>query len=372
MLYKCPYCLYSFRKGEELAERLNEDIVVQLCPNPAMAEDSEQKKCGRRLPLNFMKSESKVIALAGAANVGKTYYYLALLKQLKFNTILHEIGIIGDTESDEDATEKINHFYEEINNGTRLLATTSIKNALQSVIHLRITRGDQVKHVYLSFFDTPGEKFTDQDYMLKNLPHVYKADGLLFLFEPKQIKKLWKTIIRDNSYLRAENAPENLYKVLDTIIEVIRHVRANHPGGATGGSGKDKLLTQAWEDFVNSLGRQKLPVPVALAVSKFDQLEKSMNVTIPFDDTDFETMCIKKGRFDEKMINTISSEIAQSITGMPDGEPGIEQLLRSSLADYAFFGVKSVDVDEVGKPIYLHPQGVLLPLIWLLIKLRLY
>ena len=53
--------------------------------------------------------------------------------------------------------------------------------------------------------------------------------------------------------------------------------------------------------------------------------------------------------------------------------PSVKNMLEAELKHYEFFGIKSGDVDKDGRiDTMLNPQGILLPLIWLLIKLKLY
>lgn len=381
MSYKCPYCLYSFSKEQALTENLQDGITMNKCPNPAVIEEgSERKICGKRLPLNFLDSNSIVIALTGAKRVGKTYYYLALLDQLKNNRTLHQLGIQGDIVGSQEDKKKLQNFFEQLKKKDKLLATTSIESAVKSVIHLTITKRDRTKHVYLSFFDNPGEKFTDIDHMIENFSNVYKADGLLFLIEPKQVEKLWQSILKHNPYLYSEDETDDLYTVLNNVVQLIKHVKngsnnaskSNSPNVSTTGGRWDRAKAK----FSNFQGwgqtSQKVKTPIALAISKFDQLKKSIHVTIPFDETQLESMCIRNDGFNEELVNAISSEIDEVITGMPDGEARIKNLLNGNMKHYAYFGVKSIDVNEKGEPIDLNPQGVLLPLIWLLTRLELY
>jgi hypothetical protein len=56
-----------------------------------------------------------------------------------------------------------------------------------------------------------------------------------------------------------------------------------------------------------------------------------------------------------------------------NGEISVKNMLEAELKHYEFFGIKSGDVDKDGRiDTMLNPQGILLPIIWLLIKLKLY
>jgi len=381
MSYKCPYCLFMFSQEQAIVEHRHEGITTYNCPNPAVIEEgSERKICGKRLPLNFLESESIVIALTGAAGVGKTYYYLALLDQLKNNRALHQLGIQGDIVGSQEDKRKLQSFFEDVKYKKQLIKTASIESAIKSVIHLTITKRDRTKHVYLSFFDNPGEKFTDIDHMIDNFSNVYKADGLLFLFEPKQVEKLQMSILKHNPYLEDEEETDDFYTVLNNVIQLIKHVRNPNNSNPNNVTANISNTRSKWEmakiKFANlkgwERGSSKVKIPFALAISKFDQLKKLIHVSIPFDESQLETMCISNDKFNDDLVNAISNEIEELITGKPDGEARIKNLLNSNMRHYAYFGVKSVEVDERGQPIDLKPQGVLLPLIWLLSKLQLY
>lgn len=380
MGYKCPYCLHSFQKEDALVESSKNGVLFQHCPNPVIKEIGG-KICGKRLPLNFFESESIIIALTGAKYVGKTYYYIALLDQLKNNQSLHQLGIQGDIVGSDEDKRKLNKFLDDVRNKKRLGATISIEDALKSVIHLTIVKNKKTKHVYLSLFDNPGEKFTDIDHMIDNFSNVYKADGLLFLVEPKQIKKFWIQLFKNSGYLLKEQQTDDLYSVLNNIIQLIKHVNNNQQRNDINSASLNSTssLSNRWEEakrrFIglkNSGNNNKIKNPIAVSISKFDQLSKSIPITIPYDESQLETMCVKDNKLDEGILNGISNEIEDILTNLPDGDARIKNLLNGDVENYAFFGVRSIDVNEDGEPEMLNPQGVLLPLIWLLIKLKLY
>ncbi len=376
MNYKCPYCLYPFTGDQVIEVIQGKGITRHICPNPELIDpNSDVKICGKKLPLNFMQSETVIIALTGAQGVGKTYYYLALIDQLYNNKHLHQIGIHGQPTGSNDENRELFAFIAKYRNNEIILPTTDKNSALTSVIELTITNGRTTKNVYLSFFDNPGERFNDIEYMIENFSNVYTADGLLFLIEPLQIEKLYKSLIKYNPYLKDEDVTDDLFAVLNNIVKLLKNVNGINVNKLQGNTDGLSQKGGKWEKIksqITGISSKKIKTPLAIAISKFDQLSKCINVTIPFDDTQFEYMCINNDGFNDDIVNIISSEIEEVVTGPPDGEIAIKNLLSASMRDYAYFGFRSIDVNEDGHPMKINAQGVLLPLIWILKKLELY
>ena len=112
-IYKCPFCFYSFNRSSAIPRVINNDITVYECPNPAI-DDFERKICGKDLPLNFFDASSVVISICGSRNVGKTYYLIALLHQLKYNTSFHGLGFSSQLIGDHDVVNEISRKVEDI------------------------------------------------------------------------------------------------------------------------------------------------------------------------------------------------------------------------------------------------------------------
>jgi hypothetical protein len=420
-IHKCPFCLYSFERSEAIPfNYAGGDITTYRCPNPREKLNG-QKFCDKELPLNFFDADSTVISIVGSRNVGKTHYLIALLLQLRMNKSLHKIGISGMLIGHEDSINDINRKIDDITSGKKInfsLMNTGVEE-MALVIDLTIKKGKTSKHIYLSFFDTPGEGYANRRYMYENFQCLYKADGLLFLIEPLQISYLIDDIHENNNYL-TDQSPHDLQEVFYNVIDLLKYVQRNkktlerpapkpkpaepnpqenptepnptdtntppenpkideekpeepevEEGQSTQQTFWQKLFGQA---NVPTLLHPKVKCPIAIGVTKVDQIKHRMLQEIPFDNTDFETMYLKGNQINRELIKDISSELKDLVFHEEEGEIGVKNMLDSEIESYEFFGIKSGDVDlKTGKIDRMNaPQGILLPLIWLLIKLKLY
>lgn len=422
-IHKCPFCLYSFERSEAIPfNYAGGDITTYKCPNPREKLNG-QKFCDKELPLNFFDAESTVISIVGSRNVGKTHYLIALLMQLRMNKSFHKIGVSGILIGHEDSINDINRKIDDITSG-RKIEFSKMQTGVEEmalVIDLTIKKGKTSKHIYLSFFDTPGEGYANRRYMYDNFQCLYKADGLLFLIEPLQISYLIDDIHEHNSYL-TDQSPHDLQEVFYNVIDLLKYVQRNkkkferpvqkpkqpenntepnttepnptetgttqqpeQPSASVETPLEDELTevrpTQQtfWQKLfgqanVPTMLHPKVKCPIAIGVTKVDQIKHLMFQEIPFDNTDFETMYLKGSQINQELIRDVSNEIKDLVFHEEDGEIGVKNMLDAEIENYEFFGIKSGDVDlKTGKIDRMNtPQGILLPLIWLLIKLKLY
>lgn len=422
-IHKCPFCLYSFERSEAIPfDYAGGDITTYKCPNPREKLNG-QKFCDKELPLNFFDAESTVISIVGSRNVGKTHYLIALLMQLRMNKSFHKIGVSGILIGHEDSINDINRKIDDITSG-RKIEFSKMQTGVEEmalVIDLTIKKGKTSKHIYLSFFDTPGEGYANRRYMYDNFQCLYKADGLLFLIEPLQISYLIDDIHEHNSYL-TDQSPHDLQEVFYNVIDLLKYVQRNKkkferpaqkpkpPENNTETNTTEPNQTETgttqqpeqpsvsvetpledeptevrptqqtfWQKLfgqanVPTMLHPKVKCPIAIGVTKVDQIKHLMFQEIPFDNTDFETMYLKGGQINQELIRDVSNEIKDLVFHEEDGEIGVKNMLDAEIENYEFFGIKSGDVDlKTGKIDRMNtPQGILLPLIWLLIKLKLY
>lgn len=420
-IHKCPFCLYSFERSEAIPfNYAGGDITTYRCPNPR-EKINGQKFCDKELPLNFFDAESIVISIVGSRNVGKTHYLIALLMQLRMNKSFHKLGFSGILIGHEDSINDINRKIDDLTAGKKInfsLMNTGVEE-MALIIDLTIKKGKYSKHIYLSFFDTPGEGYANKRYMYENFQCLYKADGLLFLIEPLQVSYLIDDIHEHNDYL-TDQSPHDLQEVFYNVIDLLKYVQRNKkkferptPIPKAEEANTEQNSTEAntesaqpptpeqpniqepkfeeepieeriqqqtfWQKLfgqssVPTLLHPKVKCPIAVGVTKIDQIKHLMFQEIPFDNTDFESMYLKGSNLNYDLIKDLSAEIKDLVFHEEDGEIGVKNMLDSEIENYEFFGIKSGDVDlKTGKIDRMNePQGILLPLIWLLIKLKLY
>ena len=401
--YKCPYCLRSFRRKTARSTINDNGYQTYYCPYAQIA--GGEKACGSQLPNGFFKGRSKVIAIVGGVNVGKTVYIVALLRQLLKNDNLAGMDISGDLVGKKEDKQ---YFYDRIaeyEKGEPFEPTKRFfeahKKALVFDVAIKNTFGRGFKHIYLSFFDTPGEGLSSMQYMQKEMACLYRADGLILLIEPLQIKHLRKSIILQHKYVE-DQRPEDLKGLLNRIIslmldaqentlspkamEAIRQARFSMAGNRQRPEEDERnnvpagrirrqarIISSPWNWLVSKLSSNgTVKCPVAIGITKIDQMRHLLSHDIPFDHEDFKRKYVRHGLFNTRLIYKISKDLRKIILENREGGEGFKKQLEQ-IREYEFFGIKSGDVDENGDIVNIStPQGVFLPLIWILITLKLY
>lgn len=351
MSYNCPYCRFSFERSQAQT-RLKNNIKFYYCPNPK--EENERKICGKMLPLNFFNSETTTISLVGSHFVGKTHFFLALLYQLKFNKSLSKLGIQGDVLGGKKENPEVYKLLEDIANGQKIEFTTH-DNVIKAVIDISIIKNNKRKQIYLSFFDNPGESFSDINDMIENLSNVFQADGIVFLIEPKQLENFNEEVLKLFSYEKKSKSTD-LYSVVNNVVQLLQHVQENNNTSSTN-TGKP------WDVF-KGLSRKINKKNIAFTISKFDQISSFFHADIPYDEKGIEELILMNGQLNVNHLNSISNEILDIIDA---GDERIKTLLNSGKFNTAFFAAKAANVNVDGKVIDMKDsQGIVLPLIWLL------
>lgn len=368
--FTCPYCLYSFHRNEVLIRQ--ERKYDYHCPNPAEIGGSGLPVCQKVLPPNFLNSKSITIALAGDTYAGKSYFQLALLHELRFNKTLFKMGISGEPVGVQPTIDRINQLFEEIHNGRKLKFTTLVEDPF--LIQLNVKRNGKLSTIYFSFYDNPGGWFNNTEQILNDMPNIHNADGIIFLIDPIEIEHLWEDLIRNNPYI-IKRKPKGIFTPINNVTQVLSHVRNSTLEDSE--MKTDSSVDKRWKEILNKLGissnNQIISTPVAFTISKFDQLKNNIGENIPYDSNDMEIMCMKNGVYDKYTQVAISSDIRQVLFDDENGDSRLKDIIDSNYKDAEFFACKSVKVDEkTGEPEELEPQGVLLPLIWILNKLKLY
>lgn len=353
MSYKCPFCLYSFNKSDAKLEMVNERVPTYYCPNTSSDPKFGRPECGKMLPSRFFQADSKVISLMGGQFVGKTAYSVALLIQLRTNPILAKLGIFGELIGDDITITRINDTLRRILSGEELTASLANIGRESIVIRLMLYRDGVLKHIYLSFFDNPGEANTGMLKLMNNR-NFLEADGILYLFEPNQFSHLRSYLPGYNDRIAAD-----LYTTLINMLELMRSVFAppfneNMPG----------ILRSFERD-------NRIRIPMGMVMTKIDQIYNNAGLYIP-DDLDELEAHVTGSIFDRDIINQISADIEVILCDNPGGDTQIRNLMNGFVKNYKFFGVKSIDVDKrTGRPLNkIAPRGVVLPILWLLNELN--
>lgn len=353
MSHRCIYCNHKFDKNQAEQERIAE-VVYYRCPNKA--EDEEGRAlCGKRLPMHFLDADTTVISIVGSSGVGKTYFLLALLLNLKYNRSLNKIGLRGDIVGEESVNKAVNELLEQANKKIKLDAT-AIGAASRAVLEIALKKKKKAKYIYLSLNDNPGEVFMDRDKMITNLsPVLSESDGVIFLIDPQQLPI--------NYVQNGNDQTADLFSVLNNTIQLLRYIQEHRSSVTSSNPG-----WSIWKEIVNRVNNSPKQLPVAFVISKFDQMRNRLHNEIPDDAENLEDLILMNSDLNESYFNSVSNELELIIGDAQDGDPRVADLLNESDFSYSFLASSSGYIDN--DKFVFRPQGVSLPLIWILRKLN--
>ncbi len=170
------------RKGTAACPDCGGETTYRICPI-----------CHSTLPVQFGVVGSRMIAMAGAKDSGKTVYMTVLLHELR-NRVGDRFGaaIMG---ADEETRKRYEISYENPLYDDNRLPPTTQRAAQQDnrvvplVFRFSAARGlgNRPGHTLLSFFDAAGEDFGDQESVDVNTRYLACADGILLLLDPLQM-----------------------------------------------------------------------------------------------------------------------------------------------------------------------------------------
>ncbi|MBB5959595.1 GTPase SAR1 family protein [Saccharothrix tamanrassetensis] len=170
------------RKATAVHEPCGAETHYRVCP-----------RCHSQLPVHFGQTESKLIALVGAKDSGKTVYMTVLLHELmnkvgeRFNA-----SVLG---ADEATRKEFQSKYEqtlyekhELYGSTK---TASAERGGRKPLVFSFTTGkggNRVRRSLLSFFDTAGEDMKSEHSIDQNVRYLTSSDGIILLLDPLQMR----------------------------------------------------------------------------------------------------------------------------------------------------------------------------------------
>jgi hypothetical protein len=304
--------------------------------------------CHSQLPLHFGKVPSRMIALVGARETGKTVFVTVLLHEL-----MHGVGarlnasVVG---SDETTKQRFSADYERVLYGERqlLAATRSAGTMLSSLVVPLVFRFNaerpgwlgrpRIARSLLSFFDTAGEDMTSQDSVDLNARYLASADGIILLLDPLQMAGA-RAVASATTRLPVP-APDAAtpFNVLARVTELLE---------ARGGSRASARVRK----------------PLAIAFSKLDTLWHRFPQGSPL-----RRPPAQEPGFDERDSLDVHEYVRALLDDWGGGQ--IDQLLQHHYTRYRYFGLSALGesptadnrVSEQG----IHPYRVADPFLWLL------
>jgi hypothetical protein len=378
----CPYCYESFpereigfrctgrtsRTGTSCPRRPDEVLLRQTgrrealppffeadgrrtsASCPACQDETTYRVCPvchSQLPLHFGKVPSRMIAMIGARESGKTVYLTVLVHEL-----MHRVGARFDLHvsgSDEQTRARFGAQLEsalyargQLLGATRSAATATANRAAPLVFRFSVQRLGRFGRTstsasLLSFFDTAGEDLTSQASVDVNARYLASADGIILLVDPLQLpgSRRLATTGRLPAPAPAMASPLN---VLLRVTELLQAHDAGRPSA-------------------------RVAKPLAVAFSKLDTLWP----TLP-DDSVLQRPAPDSSRFDE----ADSQEVHEHVRALLDdwGGAQMDQHLQHHYRRHRYFALSALGEDPTPNNRVsargIRPYRVADPFLWLL------
>lgn len=340
------------RMSEAVCPRCEAVSTTRICP-----------VCHSQLPVYFGRVRSRLIALAGAPESGKTVFLTVLVHEL-----MHRIGeqfnaaISG---ADDSTLLRFAADYEQpLYRDSRLLASTRTaggRNRAPIVFRLttsgrglfhpdgrlsRLTRGGRFgagdpQHTLLSFFDTAGEDLRSRQSIEHNVRYLAAADGIVLLLDPLQMRGA-RGLAAPGTRLPKPSLPEDEpAAVLEKVTDLVLAKEGRRP-------------------------EERIAKPLAVTFSKMDALLGSLKETSPL-------LRPPSGApyFDDRDSLAVHTEI-QRLLARWEGSR-IDQIAQLHYQRYRYFGVTALGEtptqDNRVSPRGIFPYRVADPFLWILAQL---
>lgn len=290
--------------------------------------------CHNPLPANYGKYPVYFIATVGITNSGKTVYLSQLLKgmgEYMSNVKLASLGM----------SSAINEFLKNhpIEKDVPLPLGT-VSGILNPPLFYVIL--DKNTGYTLVFYDVAGEDCVNEEGMLRYGPFIENAHGIIMILDPEQFRQV--------------NQSDDDVASPKAVIETMYNSFLGH--GKKG---------------------EKSKVPLALALSKSDTLEKR-NMLPPnsniFKNLDYDTCC---SGFDLRQYRNLAGEVRKFLGNMPEGSETLK-VIESCFLRTGFFAFSALNcdvkkekrtIDEVQRTVCVPsahpaPRRIEEPLFWML------
>jgi hypothetical protein len=396
----CPYCYEPFgrleiefrcsgRKGwgrpqckPEPDKVLTEHAGREVTALPAFAAETLDTKadcprcrastttricpaCHRPLPAMFGEIPSRMIALVGAKESGKTVFMTVLVRELMYRLGEQLHASIGP--ADDNTGHEFASYYEALLYGSDQLLppTTPAAASDRTPLVWRLTvgdpdtparrrgrrsvrglsRGSQAWSALLSLFDPAGEDLLSQQSAEQNARYLAAADAIVLLLDPLQMPEARKLAAPGT---RLPSPPSG---AADTPVSVLQNITdlllRNAPPGSDG----------------------RISKPLAVAFSKIDAFQPSLDPTSPL-----RQAPAPGPQLDEADSLSVHTEV-QRLLDQWDGSL-IGRIVRQHYRTYRYFGIsalgetptKTNQVSERG----IRPYRVGDPLTWILSRLGVF
>ena len=353
-IFKCSYsilgaqqsCKFGFEKNKDgsikqanIRKCLKCDHAALKVYCPHQNDNDVYQKYGfdLEIPQTCREKVNFSIAMLGAKGVGKTNFIAVLVDEIK-KKMSKSFECAFNAANEQTKVIYEENFYSPIyRKGITPKGTDRgvIPPLIYSIDFLDKKTFRIIKSVSITFYDTAGEDLNDISTMTTEKGYIANADGIIVLLDPLQIPSIRAKL---EGKISLPEVKTDTADIIERVINIYKEVK--------------KVKTN-------------IKVPIALAFSKMDVLEKYD--VLPRDAClrDESEHLAKRAFVQSDFVNT-QHEMETLLDNFIEGD--IDQKIKM-FSKHAYFGVSALGVNPVGNTIPgggVQPHRVLDPLIWLL------
>jgi hypothetical protein len=338
--------------GQVLPPVFDSDGRLRAANCPTCGAESTTRicpACHMQLPVHFGKVRSRMIALVGAKESGKTVYMTVLVHEL-MHRMGEDLNAAISGADDETRLRFASDYEQPLYRDARLLASTTTagtRDRAPLVFRFttegrssRLSRNGtgEPQRTLLSFFDTAGEDLRSVRSVEENVQYLAAADGIVLLLDPLQMRGA-RQLAAPGTLLPTPGAvgdePANVLENITDLIMAKERIKAS----------------------------QRIGKPLAIVFTKMDALLHDLKETSPLLRPPAHT-----SYFDERDSLDVHTEI-QRLLARWEGSR-IDQIAQKNYRTYRYFGVSALGETPTAEnrvsPRGIRPYRVTGPFTWML------
>ena len=314
------------------------ESTARICPT-----------CHMQLPVHFGKVRSRLIALVGAKESGKTVYMTVLVHEL-MHRVGEDLNAAISGADDETRLRFASDYEQPLYRDSRLLASTTTAAARdRAPLVFRFTTEGKTSRLnrngtgepqrtLLSFFDTAGEDLRSAQAVEENVQYLAAADGIVLLLDPLQMRGARKLAAPGTRLPTPGAAGDEPANVLENITDLIM--------------AKERIKAS-----------QRIGKPLAVVFTKMDALLHDLKET-----SQLLRPPAHMPYFDEQDSLQVHTEIQRLLSRWEGSR--IDQIAQKNYRIYRYFGVSALGETPTQEnrvsPRGIRPYRVTGPFTWML------
>jgi Double-GTPase 2 len=329
-----PTFVADGRRGAADCPDCGGETTHRVCPH-----------CHSRLPVHFGKVDSRLIAMVGARETGKTVFMTVLIHEL-----MHRVGRVLEAAlvgSDDETRRSFDRDYDRRLYQQHTLpaatAPVNVRTRLRPLVFRltrrgrgrRLGRAPAEQHTLLSFFDAAGEDLTSTESTELNARYLTGADGVILLLDPLRLPGVRDQVAAARPGTTLPTEGDHPYDVLTRVTDLLRAANPDPAG--------------------------RIRTPVAVVFTKLDAVEHLLAPGSPL-----TRRPGLRAEVDEADGLAVHDQVAHLLDEW-DG-PRTDQLMRHHFEHFRYFAVSALGRPPLDPPDVadVMPHRVHDPFLWLL------